>query len=208
MGTGNQPRSVAACRGGTTLVSGCLVSSKQLSPELKEMPSILGGFIFTALSYAFILGVDFPGPEGELPTMLVLPVAVALFGPWVYWLYCVMKFHDAIWAVEGYRHPISSNEAVSLQLVPLANIWWSFRWPSEIARFVNWRRQEKAMRGWVAGLLVMAAALTTAFVWTLGAFFLFAAGGYISTHMRKAFAAAPVPMHARRSPVESVLGVP
>ena len=116
---------------------------------------------------------------------------------WVYWLYCVYKFHDVMAQIPGYNHPITPWRAVGMHFIPIYNLYWVFKWPSEIATFVNWRKQEPAMKGWVAGVLVLAAVLVFRFFDPfMGIILVFSAGEYISYELRGAFLAPPVPASA------------
>lgn len=188
------------------------MSSQESKPELEEMPSLLAGVMLTAFSCIALLvwGILagngwFGGREDSALHNLFLMIIV--YSPWIYWLYCVKKLHDAIWAVSGYNHDISPSKAVAFHCIPVVNIWWVFRRPSEIARFVNWRCQAKVMHGWVAGVLMLAALIVFNLLSVFGAFALYAAGFYIARHMRRAFMAPEVPDHARESMMPGVLGL-
>ena len=64
--------------------------------------------------------------------------------------------------------------------MPFYNFYGIFRWPTALARFVNWRTQAKRMRGRIAGLLVLAAVLTfRLFDGFVGAMLLFGSGWYM-----------------------------
>lgn len=85
--------------------------------------------------------------------------------------------------------------------IPIYNLYWVFKWPSEIATFVNWRMQSPAMKGPIAGLLVLLAVLVGRFVdGAIGLVLLFSSGFYISKYLRRAFAAPPVPASAMARP--------
>ena len=121
---------------------------------------------------------------------------------WLYWLYCVFKFNDAVGRIPGYSHPITPARAVGMHFIPVHNLYWIFKWPTALARFVNWRTQMRIMRDWMAGLLVLAAMLTFRLLdGFLGAMFLFGPGWYICGKLRQSFKAPPVPEPAMASPV-------
>ena len=96
-------------------------------------------------------------------------------------------------------HSIESAYDVAWHFVPLYNLYWVFKWPSAIAHFVNWRMQRQALRGWIAGLLVLLAFVLFQGLGVLGLFALYGAGFYLSRHMRRAFDAAEVPDSAKES---------
>ncbi|MBZ5498052.1 MAG: hypothetical protein LAP85_16750 [Acidobacteriia bacterium] len=166
-------------------------------PLPKMWIGILLGILFLVLE--LIEGVSSPNVEG--PTGATVASLLTSFSIWFYWLYCVFKFHDAVGRIPGYQHPITPARAVALHFVPFYNFYWIFRWPTALARFVNWRMQAKKMRGWIAGLLVLAAVLTFRFLdGFLGAMLLFGCGWYICRQLRHAFAAPPVPESAMSPP--------
>ncbi|MBI1356462.1 MAG: hypothetical protein GC160_19135 [Acidobacteria bacterium] len=166
-----------------------------------ELPKIWIGYSTAAIAtVVFVYGVAVtPGAEFD-PNVLPLWVSFASLGAFCYWLWCVKKIHDAIDMVEGYRHPISAGKAVAWHFIPIFNIYWVFRWPSAIARFVNWRTQRKAMRGWVAGVLTLAAFLLRSLLGPIGLFFLFGAASYVSRAIRRSLLAPPVPPDAMAPP--------
>ena len=176
---------------------------------LPKLPRMWLGFTLAGLSFA-TAAVEIAINPGLLkensPVGFYLLFSVAA---WFYWLWCVHRYHDIMTSVPGYRHPISPAQAVARHFIPFYNLYWVFKWPSEIATFVNWRMQSKAMDGWLPGLLVLIAMIVgRAIDGTLGLLLLFASGVYISSRMRKAFSAPPVPPSALAPPgVTPTLGL-
>jgi hypothetical protein len=124
-----------------------------------------------------------------------------LIGAWIYWLWCVHRYHDIMLHVSGYRHPISPGQAVARHFIPFYNLYRVFKWPSQIAMLVNWRAQANVMQGWIAGLLVLGAVILGRVIdGSVGLVLLFVCGIYISRQIRKAFAAPPVPPSAMAPP--------
>jgi hypothetical protein len=109
--------------------------------------------------------------------------------------------------VSGYNHPISGARAVAFHFIPFFNLYWVFKWPATIARFVNWRTQRKAMHGWVAGLAMLVAVFLFNLLSVFGLVAVYLAGFYIARQMRLAFDAPPVPESARESMVPGMLGL-
>jgi hypothetical protein len=111
-----------------------------------------------------------------------------------YFLHCIAAYHLAVSHVEGWTHPITSRRAVRFHFIPLFNIYWNYKWPRELARFVNWRTQRRRMSGWLVGTAVLLGFLVATFFDTsIGAVIVLCGFAYISRCLRDAFAAAPVP---------------
>jgi hypothetical protein len=176
-------------------------------PELAEMPNLWIGVALTAIAVAVeIVWASRLPPSLPLQLAPVPPwLIVAQLAPSLYWLYSVKQFHEAIWAAPGYNHTITPSRAVAMHFIPFFNLYWVFRWPSEIARFVNWRTQSQSMRGWVAGIAVVATFLLGRLFGNLALFALYGAGFYVSRHMKRALSAPEVPDSARESMVPGML---
>ncbi|MBI4472472.1 MAG: hypothetical protein HY646_07370 [Acidobacteria bacterium] len=127
---------------------------------------------------------------------------------WLYWLYCVYKFHDVMDRIPGYNHPITPSRAVAMHFVPFYNFYWTFKWPREIATFINWRTQTKSMDGRIVGVVVLLAFIINGAINPfLGLVLLFTAGVYISHSITKALSAPPVPASAMARPGVGPLGL-
>jgi hypothetical protein len=69
-----------------------------------------------------------------------------------------------------------------------------FKWPQEIARFVNWRFGQPVMKPPMVGLIVFAAfVMRFLFDPGMGLILLFSAASYVSGCLQKAFALPPMP---------------
>jgi hypothetical protein len=180
------------------------------NPVMPEMPRMWVGYVIAVI---FLIAefvevaqskesIEVSSP-GSVPTLLIS------LGGWIYWLYCVYKFHDAVAQVPGYTHPITPARAVALHWIPLYNFYWVFKWPSEMETFVNWRTQSQSMKGAVAGGLVLVSVLLMRFVdGFIGLTCLFTSGVYIERNLRRAFSAPPVPAEAMARPgAQGILGV-
>ncbi len=122
--------------------------------------------------------------------------ALTLAGAFVstaYVLHCVSAYHYVVNNVDGWSHPISPKRAVRFHFIPVFNLYWDFKWPREIARFVNWRTQSNRMSGIMVGALVLIGFLIGGFFYvSIGLAVIVSAFAYISRCLRDAFAASPV----------------
>jgi hypothetical protein len=160
------------------------------------MPRIWVGFCFAGLT---LLVTVFADPHSVNFTLL--PPLITLAG-WFYWLFCVFKYHDVMSSIQGYNHPISASRAVAMHWIPLYSIYWVFKWPKEIATFVNWRMQSpQAMNGIIPGILVLVGVILYRYSAFLSLTILFSSGIYLSHRIKAACLAPPVPraMHASAS---------
>jgi hypothetical protein len=129
---------------------------------------------------------DFPIPN--------LYLFLLMFVGGVYWLVCVYRYHVVMGHIPGWKHPISPARAVGFHFIPVYNLYWVFKWPQEIARFVNWRFGQPVMKPQMVGLMVFAAfVMRFLFDPGFGLILLFLAASYVSGCLRRAFALPPIP---------------
>lgn len=161
-----------------------------LSPQL---PRMWIGYFFAALYFVTEI-VEIArnpslvnNPNKIIPSLLIIGLAGGF-----YWLYCVYKFHDVLTQVRVWDHPITVGRAVAFHFIPFYNLYWIFKWPKEIAGFVNWRTQASTMSPYAAGsLLLLAALIGRLFESAIALALIFSTGVYISRRLRTAFSSPP-----------------
>ncbi len=178
----------------------------QIPPgQLPHLPQIWIGYLLgiATLAAEFVavsLHPELAKGEDAIPPLYLF---LAIFVGWVYWLVCVYRYHVVMAHVPGWKHKITPARAAGFHLIPFYNLYWVFKWPQEIARFVNWRLQQPLMKPQTVGLAVFAA-LIVRFVIDpgFGLILLFVAASYVSECLRRAFAAPPVRMASMPPPAE------
>ncbi len=128
--------------------------------------------------------------EGGIPPLYLF---LASFVGGVYWLVCVHRYHVVMAHVPGWKHPISPARAVGFHFIPFYNLYWVFKWPQEIARFVNGRLRQPVMKPVAVSLAVLAALILRIFDPGFGLILLFFPMSYLSECLRRAFAAPAAP---------------
>lgn len=153
---------------------------------------LLGLATLAAEFVAVALQPELAKGERAIPPLYLF---LAVFVGGVYWLVCVYRYHVVMAHVPGWTHPISPARAVGFHFIPIYNLYWVFKWPQEIARFVNWRLQQPLMRPQMVGLAVFAAFVVRFVIDPgLGLILLFVAASYVSECLRRAFGAPAVPL--------------
>lgn len=127
--------------------------------------------------------------EGGIPPLYLFLVS---FVGGVYWFVCVYRVHVVMAHVPGWTHPISPARAVGFHFIPFYNLYWVFKWPSEIAIFVNGRLKRPVMKPVAVGMAVLAALVLRIFDPGFGLILLFFPMSYLSECLRRAFAAPPI----------------
>jgi hypothetical protein len=131
--------------------------------------------------------------EGGIPPLYLF---LASFVGIVYWLVCIHRYHVVMAQVPGWKHPISPARAVGFHLIPFYNLYWVFKWPQEIAKFVNGRLHQPVMKPVAVGFAVLAALILRLFDPGFGLILLFFPMSYLSECLRRAFAAPQNPSRA------------
>jgi hypothetical protein len=127
--------------------------------------------------------------DGGIPPLYLFLVS---FVGGVYWFVCIHRYHVILANVPGWKHPISPARAVGFHFIPFYNLYWVFKWPEEIATFVNTRLHAKVMKPVAVGIAVLGALVLRVLDPGFGLILLFFPMSYISECLRRAFAAPPV----------------
>jgi hypothetical protein len=125
--------------------------------------------------------------EGGIPPLYLFLVS---FVGGVYWLVCIYRIHVVMAHVPGWTHPISPARAVGFHFIPFYNLYWVFRWPREIANFVNPRLRQPFMKPVAVGVATLAALILRVLDPGFGLILLFFPISYVSECIRRALAAS------------------
>jgi hypothetical protein len=125
--------------------------------------------------------------EGGIPPLYLFLVS---FVGGVYWFVCVYRYHVVMARAPGWKHPISPARAVGFHFIPFYNMYWVFKWPQEIAKFVNGRLPQPIMKPVAIGVAVIAALILRILDPGFGLILLFFPMSYLSECLRRAFAAS------------------
>ncbi len=133
-------------------------------------------------------------PELLKEPLLVPPLYLFLanFVSLVYWLVCVYEFHVVLTQAAGGAYSIKPLRAAWFHLIPVYGLYWVFKWPRELARFVNSRLPAPLMKPERTGVAIFAAFVVFLVLDRgLGMILLFWAASYLSRCLRYALAARP-----------------
>ncbi|HEY3568228.1 MAG TPA: hypothetical protein VGP73_09875 [Thermoanaerobaculia bacterium] len=156
------------------------------------LPRIWIGFV---LAFACLVTEIFAVAGGAVEgtqgaeSFAVLSVLVTIIC-WIYWLFCVHRFHRILNQIAPYvggqsTYPITPGRAVGRHFIPFFNLFWVFKWPLEISRFVRENSPVSMMSGGVLGLFLLLGLLLARLEGFLGFCCLFSVGLYISTKLRR-----------------------
>lgn len=162
--------------------------------QILPLPQIWIGYLFgLATIIAEYVAVS-RHPEMAKGERVIPPLYLFLliFVGIVYWLVCVHRFHVILQQVPGWKHPISPGRAVGYHFIPVFYLYWMFKWPKEIAGFVNSRFPQPLMRPYTAGVMMLTAFLVgPLFDPGLALILLFVSISYVSACLRRALASPP-----------------
>ena len=113
--------------------------------EITNLPRVWIGFIFAS---AFFLSeiIELSGTKLE-PIFRFIA-----FGGFVYWLFCIHRFHKILGQLSTVKYPISPRAAVGYHFIPLFNIVWLLKWPLEFSKFINVQGAVRMVGGGFLGL--------------------------------------------------------
>lgn len=161
---------------------------------LPRLPQIWIGYLigFATIIAEFVAAALHPDPPTSLFAIPPVYVFLPAFVGFVYWLVCVHRFHLILADVPGAQYPVSPARAVGFHFIPLYNFYWLFKWPQEIAKFLNARLRRRLMKPCGVGFAVLTAFIVRFVVDPgLGLILMFVTASYISACLRYALPSAP-----------------
>lgn len=164
--------------------------------ELPPLPQLWVGYLIgLATIVAEFVYVSLNPEMAKTPFQIPpLYLFILIFVGFIYWLVCVHRYHVILQLVPGWKHPISPGRAVGFQFIPVYNLYWAFKWPQEIAKFVNWRFGQPIMNIRAVGLVFFAAfVIRLLFDSGFGLILLCIAASHVSGWLKRAFALPPMP---------------
>jgi hypothetical protein len=151
-------------------------------PAKSSPPWVWFGFLFAlAFLVAEILEVALDLDQQSFQVLFVL---IVLAG-WIYWLFCVHRFHKILGEMTGDRYPISPAEAVAKHFIPFYNFYWVFAWPSTLSKHINSRGHVRMIPGGLIGFLLLVSLLMRYVDGAFGLAMTFGVGLYISAKLRQ-----------------------
>ena len=133
-------------------------------------------------------------PELVKEPLLIPPLYLFLanFISLIYWLVCVYEYHGVLSQATSGAYPIKPLRAAWFHLIPIYGLYWVFKWPRELARFVNGCLPAPLMRPDRTGLAVFIAFVVFLVLDRgVGMILLFWAASYLSRCLRYALTVRP-----------------
>lgn len=159
--------------------------SRENAPK-SELPWVWFGFVF---AFAFLIA-EFVTlmPDVDQGTFKLVFIVIMLAG-WIYWLFCVHRFHKILGEMSHKSYPILPSEAVLRHFIPFYNLYWMFRWPATFSAYINDRGRVRMVSGNLIGLLLLASfihSFVLRFVdGAVALAVIFSAGLYLSAKLRR-----------------------
>jgi hypothetical protein len=140
--------------------SGGESQERQAQPgTLPPFPRIWIGYVLGVATLIAEMVAIALHPELAKEPLLIPPLYLFLanFISLVYWLVCVYEYHLVLAQATAGGYPIKPLRAAWFHLIPVYGLYWVYKWPRELARFVNARLQVPLMRPDRTGLTVFIA---------------------------------------------------
>lgn len=164
-------------------------------PAAEDLPRLPKMWIGFALAGSLLLVEILSSALPRLRADLGLLSTLASISSWIYWLFCVSRFHSILNALARPNprspsltdYPISAGSAVARHFVPVYNLYWICHWPAEMERYLKAHTSVRMASGSLVGLSLLAAlVILRAFDGFLGCSAVFGIGAYIAAKVRQA----------------------
>ncbi len=168
---------------------------QQLQPgALPPFPRIWVGYLLgVATIIAEMIAITLH-PELAKEPLIIPPLYLFLanFISLVYWMVCAYEFHLVLAQATAGAYPIKPLRAAWFHLIPVYGLYWVYKWPRELARFINGRLPVPLMKPDRIGLAVLIAFIVFLVLDRgFGMILLFWAASYLSRCLRYALSARP-----------------
>jgi hypothetical protein len=169
-------------------------SERQQAGALPRFPRIWVGYLLGLATLITEIVAVTRHPELAKEPLLIPPLYLFLanFVALIYWLVCVYEYHVVLSKATGGTYSVKPLRAAWFHLIPIYGLYWVFKWPRELAGFVNKRVNVSLMNPDKTGLAVFAAfAIYLVLDRGLGMILLFWSASYLSRGLRQALSVQP-----------------
>ena len=180
-----------------------------------QYPKISLGYVYGAAAVTSFFVLMFLKPDPKSPYTLATGtiyglMLVSMLTGIVYWFLSVHKLHRTLEKATGGSYPISAGKAVGYQFIPFFNIYWMFKWPAEVAEFVNHVNGQKFMGKYRYGGMFLLSSVLARLITGISLLVDFWVLGYLSTQVREAVQdrSLPVPDYSRekyKTPLPAII---
>ena len=155
-------------------------------------PNLAIGYVLAALTFLASLGLTLKHDPKQLYFM-GLTVIFLFIGGLVCFCVCIYKIHKVLFTMADQCYPISPGRAVGFGFVPFYNLYWIFKWPGEIIRFVRARSGIAAWNVWVPGAVLLLSSFAGRVVGGLGLLLDFLVLSYLVRILKQSLDVTPSP---------------
>ncbi len=179
-------------------------AAPQYGPIYSAYPRMLVGFGLLAIWGA--ARVEALRYDADIKSSLTAAALLAGLAGYVYWMFCIHRIHKILREYTKGTYPIAPWKSVTYHFIPGYSLYWIFKWPGTLAKFVsstsNSDGKPLRMRGWLPALaLLVASVMTSLFGFEKGIglqlLLLFGAGLYVTRKLQDLLP-APEPISLRR----------
>jgi hypothetical protein len=135
-----------------------------VAPDPTQLPAIWPGLVLTGVCVAVLLAVKLRMIAIH-STAIFYALTILLCLCWILWFWIVYRTHAVLRRVTNNAYRFGAVESVVFHFIPLFNVYWTYRWPNEIGKFVNSRRIGPQIVGVVPGLVMCLALFLVFFIW-------------------------------------------
>lgn len=121
----------------------------------KPVPRIWIGFVFAAMVLACEFLDEGLGIREKLGGGKLDLTALAFIFGFMYWLFCIGRFHTIVQRISFSTYPISPAAAVCKNFRPFYNLYWTVEWPIKFIKFVK-SGETWAIPGLLTGMSILA----------------------------------------------------
>jgi hypothetical protein len=129
-------------------------------PPKSSLPWAWFGFVFAAAFFIEEFLSIFLELDAAVTKSVLLLIGLA---GWIFWLFCVGRFHTILYQISRHQYSISNVEAVGKHFIPFYNFVWLFTWPAVLTGYLNRRGRVKIVSGYALSAILLISLLTMRF---------------------------------------------
>lgn len=143
-----------------------------MDKRISHLPKVWFGLVLTLI--LFLVQILDSLQTGQFKG---LPSIIASLAVFAYWLFCIYRLHEILAEISDYPYPVPPEKAAAFHLIPVFNLYWMFKWPKEMGRFLNGSGLVHMSSG--LGILLLFSFIVMRFDATIGYILLFSVTLYI-----------------------------